>query len=73
MKTTTKLLSKSQVEKILKDLREGYRENGEEMGDDIAFDIADSQLFDEPSLEDSIKKHWSGVTDVKGFIANYIS
>ena len=63
--------TKDLVLKELKELQQGYQENGEEMGDDIAFDIADSMMH-EPGFADAIRKYM-GVTDVQGYIANWIA
>ena len=73
-KKVVKDLSKSEIMKKLNDLKVGYRESAEEMGDgdDMAFDIADSFIDDEPNLAHSIKIHWPNVTDIQGFVANWI-
>ena len=42
------------------------------IGDDEAFDIADSILFEEDGLEEGIKKHFN-IVDVQGWLANKIS
>ena len=67
MKNWTKELIKKELNK----LRQDCKENGEEFSDDMAFDIADSFLYDQPGLEEAIEKHM-GVTDVQGYVANYI-
>jgi hypothetical protein len=79
MGTTKKLkdLSKAEVIKKLNELKAGYKESADEMGggDDMAFDIADGFLDDErykSNIYESIKLHWPNVTDIQGFVANWI-
>lgn len=63
--------TKELIKKELNTLRQACKENGEEFSDDMAFDIADSFLYDKPGLEEAIEKHM-GVIDVQGYVANYI-
>ena len=67
MKNWTKEL----IKKELNDLKQACKENGEEFDDSMAFDIADSFLDDEKGLKEAIKK-CMGITDVQGYVANYI-
>jgi hypothetical protein len=59
------------IRKELNDLKQGCKENGDEITDDMAYDIADSFLDDNEGLSKAIKKHM-GVSDERGGIANYI-
>ena len=67
MKNWTKEL----IKKELNTLRQDCKENGEEFSDDMAFDIADSFLDDQKGLKEAIVKHLK-ITDVQGYVANYI-
>ena len=67
MKNWTKEL----IKKELNELKSACKENGEEYGADAAFDIADSFLDDQKGLKEAIVKHLK-VTDVQGYVANYI-
>ena len=62
-----KVMSKSDIDKLVKELVADGRH-----GDDEAFDIADGILFDEEGLEAGIKKHYK-VSDAQGWLANRIA
>lgn len=67
-------MTKAQLDKELKELRMGAMELVNEMGgigDADAFDIASGFITDE--IETAIKKHYPKVSDIQGFIANYIA
>jgi hypothetical protein len=64
--------SKAQLDKQLKELQLGAQEAGD-IDDSMAFDIADGWLADNPGAEDAIKKHYPGVSDFQGFVANWIA
>ena len=66
-----KVWTKESIKKELNELKSTCVENGEEFSDDMAFDIADSFLDSEPGLKEAIKKNMN-VTDVQGYVANYI-
>ncbi len=57
--------------KELKSLKQGAKEN--EMGEDAAFDVADSWLADNIGVEKTIKKYYPAVSDFQGFVANWIA
>lgn len=66
-------MTKTQLDKQLQELRIGAAEMAAEMGyigDAEAFDIADGFITDE--IAEAIKKYYK-VTDIQGFVANYIS
>ena len=64
--------SKEKLTKELKELKAGAKDAGD-ITDDMAFDIADSWLADNPGIETAIKKHFPGVSDFQGFVANWIA
>lgn len=62
-----KVYTKIQLDKFLK----GLKYNGEEILNDAeAFDVVECILF-EPGIKEAIIKYYK-VTDVTGFLANYI-
>lgn len=66
-------MTKAQLDKELQELRAGAFELSAEMGgigDAEAFDIADGFITSE--IAEAIKKYYK-VTDIQGFVANYIS
>jgi hypothetical protein len=66
-------MTKAQLDKELQELRVGAYEMAAEMGgigDAEAFDIADSFITHE--ITEAIKKYYK-VTDIQGFVANYIA
>jgi len=60
-------MTKSNVNKIVKELTSDGRHSDEE-----AYDIAGNTLFDEDGLEDAIRKHFN-VQDPQGWLADKIS
>jgi hypothetical protein len=65
-------MTKLRLDKELKELRVGAYQLACEMGgigDEEAFDIADGFITCE--IEEAVKKYYK-VTDIQGFIANYI-
>jgi hypothetical protein len=65
--------SKEKLTKELKELKAGYKDADDLSGDDAAFDIADGWIYDNPGVDVAIKKHFSGVSDIQGFVANWIA
>ena len=66
-------MTKAQLDKKLQELRAGAFEMAAEMGgigDAEAFDIADGFITSE--ITEAVKKYYK-VTDVQGFVANYIA
>tara|TARA_R110000803_G_scaffold2158_1_gene7219 strand:+ start:257 stop:442 length:186 start_codon:yes stop_codon:yes gene_type:complete len=61
------MMSKKNIEKLISELVSDGRH-----GDDEAFEIADSILFEEDGLEEGIKKHFN-IVDVQGWLANKIT
>lgn len=64
--------TKAQLDKELKDLQQGARDAGD-IDDSMAFDIADSWIGDNKDVEKAIAKHYPGVSDFMGFVANRIA
>ena len=63
--------SRQQLDMQLKDLRSGALDAGG-IDDSMAFDIADGWISDNPGVDQAIKKYYPRVTDVQGFVTNYI-
>jgi hypothetical protein len=64
--------SKQQLDKELKALQAGAADAGG-LDSSMAFDIADGWISDHPGVDKVIKKYYPRVTDVQGFVANYIA
>ncbi len=62
--------TEARLQKVLKDLRAGVQDAGD-IDDCMAFDIADSILFEEIGMEEYIREV-KGYSDPQGFVANSI-
>jgi len=62
--------TKAQLDKELKDLRDGVRDAGD-IDASMVFDIANGWLMDNPGVEIAIEEHYNA-SDVQGFVANRI-
>jgi hypothetical protein len=62
--------TKEKLQALQNELRKGAAENGIDIDDSMAYDIADGVLFDERGLKEYLES--KGITDPIGYLADYI-